>query len=255
MVSTMTEGAVARIELDRPAALNALDAELVERLLAALRDAERPEVRAVVLTGQGRGFCSGSDLARNFGPGAPPPEHNLRSSRHPLLLAMRALPKPILCAVNGVAAGIGVSLALAGDLVVAAESASFNLAFTRVGLVPDGGAMFFLQNAIGRPRAQRLTLLGEKVEAREAERIGLVAACFPDDEFGAEVDALAARLAAGPTRAYALLKRAVDGAAVNGLPAQLELEASLQAEASRTEDFAEGRAAFAEKRKPEFRGR
>lgn len=255
MVSSRSDGPVARIELDRPQALNALNAELVERLLQALREAERPEVRAVVLTGQGRGFCSGSDLAQNFAPGAPPSEFNLRSSRHPLLLAMRALPKPILCAVNGVAAGIGVSLALAGDLVVAAESASFNLAFTRVGLVPDGGAMYFLQNAIGRPRAQRLAMLGERLDAREAERIGLVAGCFPDDDFEAEVDALAARLAAGPTRAYGLLKRAVDGAAVNSFPAQLELEATLQAEASRSDDFAEGRSAFLEKRRPEFRGR
>jgi 2-(1,2-epoxy-1,2-dihydrophenyl)acetyl-CoA isomerase len=251
-----TSGAVARIELDRPQALNALTAELVERLLAELRAAgEDPAVRAVCISGQGRGFCAGTDLSQNFRPGAPPAEQNLRASRHPLLLAIRALEKPVVAAVNGVAAGIGISLALACDLVVARRGAVFNFAFTRVGLVPDGGASFFLQRAVGAPRAARLLMHGESVDGAEAERIGLVAASFPDEEFEAEIDALLERLAAGPTLAYALTKRALDGAAVNSLPAQMELEASLQARASRSADFAEGRAAFAEKRAPRFEGR
>jgi 2-(1,2-epoxy-1,2-dihydrophenyl)acetyl-CoA isomerase len=254
MISSEMDGAVMRLRLERPEALNALTAELVEELIASLREAEAERVRAVVLTGAGRAFCAGSDLTQNFSPGAPPPEANLRSSRHPLLLSMRALPKPIICAVNGVAAGIGVSLALAGDLVVASETASFHLAFTKIGLAADGGATWFLNHAVGRVRAQRLLMLGESLDGPEAERLGLVASCFPDETFADEVDRLALRLAEGPTLAYGLLKGALDAAPGNDLATQLELEATLQARAARSDDFDEGRSAFLEKRAAVFKG-
>lgn len=254
MVSHETAGGIARIVLDRPERLNAVNAQLVEELLRCLRAAERPEVRAVVLTGRGRAFCAGSDLADNFGEGALPAEANLRASRHPLLLAMRSLRKPIITAVNGVAAGIGISIALAGDLVLARESASFNFAFTRVGLVPDGGATWLLVNAVGRVRAQRITMLAESLSGRQAEAMGLVASCFADADFEREVGLVAERLATGPTLAYALLKESLDAASQHDLPSQLELEARLQARAARSEDFAEGRNAFLQRRKPNFQG-
>jgi 2-(1,2-epoxy-1,2-dihydrophenyl)acetyl-CoA isomerase len=253
LLYTETDG-VAHLVLHRPERLNALTSGLCSELMAALREAERPEVRVVVLTGSGRAFCAGSDLQENFGVGQAPPEANLRESRTPLLLAMRALQKPIITAVNGVAAGIGVSLALAGDLVVAQQSASFHLSFARLGLVPDGGLSWFLPSLIGRAQAMRLTMLGETISALQAGELGLVSAVVSDEEFDAQVDALAGQLAAGPTRSYALIKQAFDAAPCNGFAAQLELEAQLQGVASRTKDFAEGRAAFQEKRQAIFTG-
>jgi 2-(1,2-epoxy-1,2-dihydrophenyl)acetyl-CoA isomerase len=247
-------GAVARIVLDRPERLNAMTFELAERLLAALRRAGEPHVRAVLLTGAGRGFCSGSDLRENFGPDSPPTEITLRRDRHPALLALQALPKPVVCAVNGVAAGIGVGLALACDLVVAARSATFNLAFTRIGLGPDGGTSWLLVHAIGRARALRAMLLAEVLDAEAAEACGLIARCVEDEDLTAYADALAERLAAGPTVAFAAAKEAANAAA-GSYAAQLELEARLQGEASRTADFAEGRSAMLERRAPRFEGR
>jgi 2-(1,2-epoxy-1,2-dihydrophenyl)acetyl-CoA isomerase len=211
-------------------------------------------VRAVLLTGAGRGFCSGSDLRDNFGSGAPPSEITLRRDRHPALLELLALPKPVVCAVNGVAAGIGVGIALACDLVIAARGASFNLAFTRIGLGPDGGTSWMLQHAIGRARALRAMLLAEAIDGETAEAWGLVAFCVADGELAAYADELAARLAAGPTLAYAAAKQAVTAAPSSAYAEQLELEARLQGVACRTADFAEGRTALLDRRPPRFEG-
>lgn len=248
-------GGVARVVLNRPERRNALTASLAGELLDALRRAEDPAVRVVVLSGAGGAFCSGSDLRENFGDGAPPSDVTLRAGRHPLLLALRALPKPVVCAVEGAAAGIGVGLALAGDLIVAGRGASFHLAFARIGLTLDGGTTWMLQRSIGRARALRAGLLGEAIDAETAAAWGLISHCVDDDELTPFVDALAAELAAGPTAAYALTKRAFDAAPVNGYAEQLELEAQLQGRAARGQDFAEGRAAFLERRPAHFEGR
>jgi 2-(1,2-epoxy-1,2-dihydrophenyl)acetyl-CoA isomerase len=245
---------VAWITLNRPDRLNAVTAELSIALVEALRRAAGEDVRAVVLGGAGRGFCSGSDLRQNFGPTAVHPSDSLRRFRHPILLAMRDLGKPIVCAVNGPAAGIGCSIALAGDFTVAAESATFSLAQIKLGLIPDGGATWFLSRGLSRARALEFALLGESIGAREAFDAGLIARCVADGEFSAEVTALAARLAAGPTRAYALAKAALDRAPANDLAEQLELEARLQSEAAASADFAEGLAAFSDRRQPRFEG-
>jgi 2-(1,2-epoxy-1,2-dihydrophenyl)acetyl-CoA isomerase len=247
--------AVARITLQRPERLNALTAEMWEALLVAFRRAAREEVRAVLVTGAGRAFCSGSDLKDNFGPDRVPAVDALRRWRHPVLLAMRALPKPVVCAVDGVAAGIGCSLALAGDLVIASERARFDFSFIRLGLVPDGGASWALAQSVGRARALRLALLSEPLTAAEAERWGLIARCVGDDAFEADVEALVSGLAAGPTRGYALAKATIDAASASALAHQLEYEATQQAAATATADFAEGLEAFLAKRSPVFRGR
>jgi 2-(1,2-epoxy-1,2-dihydrophenyl)acetyl-CoA isomerase len=249
------EAGVAWITLNRPSRLNAFTAELAKELMAALLAAEAPEVRAVVLTGAGRAFCSGSDLGVNFGEDQPPPEVTLRQARHPIFFAIRSLPKPVVCAVNGVAAGIGLALALSGDLVVAKESAIFNVAFTRLGLGPDGGTSWLLAQSIGRARALRLLMLGEQIDARTAFDWGLATAWFPDAEFEQGVTELAARLASGPTRAFAQAKVACDSAVHSGHAQHLELEARLQGEVARSDDFAEGLAAFLDHRAPTFTGR
>jgi 2-(1,2-epoxy-1,2-dihydrophenyl)acetyl-CoA isomerase len=257
MTSVLYEerGAVARVVLNRPERLNAMTFAMAGELLLALRRAGEPHVRAVLLTGAGRGFCSGTDLRENFGPDSPPSEITLRRDRHPALLALLALPKPVVCAVNGVAAGIGVGLALACDLVVASRGATFDLAFTRIGLGPDGGTSWLLVHAIGRARALRAMLLAEAIDGQTAEALGLVAACVPDDELATHAEALAARLADGPTLAYAAVKEAVGAAASSGYAGQLELEARLQGAMSRTADFTEGRTALLERRPPRFEGR
>ncbi|HVR04800.1 MAG TPA: enoyl-CoA hydratase-related protein, partial [Solirubrobacteraceae bacterium] len=204
---------VARIALNRPQALNAWNAQLSVDLLAALRyAAEAREVRAVVLTGSGRAFCSGADL-RDLGgieqtpDGRPDLYRSLTERYHPVMLAIRELPKPVIAAVNGPAVGIGCSLALCCDLVVTAESAYLLLAFVNIGLVPDGGSSLFVPARAGMARASEMALLGERVPAERALEWGLVNRVVPDGQLGEEVDALATRLAAGPTRAYAGAKR------------------------------------------------
>jgi 2-(1,2-epoxy-1,2-dihydrophenyl)acetyl-CoA isomerase len=248
-------GAVATITLDRPDALNALTIELKEALLAAFGQvAADPAVRAVVLTGTGRAFCAGQDLRERLEPGAAPLADEIRVRYNPLIRAMRTLDKPIIGAVNGVAAGAGASLAFACDIRLAAEGASFLLAFGRVGLVPDSGATWTLPRLVGGSKAAELALTGDSLSAADAERFGLVARVVPANALLGEAQALAARLAAGAPRALALTKRALDASWGATLDQQLETEARLQGEAGATSDHAEGVAAFVERRTPRFTG-
>ncbi|HLE59391.1 MAG TPA: enoyl-CoA hydratase-related protein [Candidatus Limnocylindria bacterium] len=244
---------VATVTLNRPETLNALNATMRRELLAALKVvAHDADVRAVVLTGEGRGFCSGADLRggteeRQF-------RRVVTDEYNPLVRAIRDLPKPVLAAVNGVAAGAGASLALACDLVYAAEEARFLQAFVRIGLVPDSGSTRTLVRALGRHRAARLIFSGDPMSAAEAHAAGLVARVVPLGELGATVHAEAARLAAAPTRAIGLAKRLINHAEDASLDDSLASEAALQELAGRTDDHAEGVAAFAEKREPRFVG-
>lgn len=247
---------IATITLNRPDVLNALNDALMRAFGEALARAAADEaVRAVLVTGAGRGFSSGADLA------SVPPGPSLdlgellRERYHPVILAMRSMPKAVICAVNGPAAGAGMSIALAGDIVLAARSASFVQAFARIGLVPDAGSTWLLPRCTGDARARALALLAEPIDAAAAERFGLVWKVFDDGELMPQARQLAARLAGQPPRAIALIKRALNESPAHELPAQLELEAALQSEAGRTEDFAEGVAAFLQRRAPVFRGR
>ena len=256
-VLVSVEAGVETITLNRPEKLNALNPEMHERLRAAFaRAADEPSIRAVLLTGAGRGFCTGQDLAeRDVRAGAPPIDLaiSLGSHYNPLVRRMRALPKPIVCAVNGVAAGAGANLALACDIVLAARSASFVQAFSRLGLVPDAGGSYFLPRLVGTARAMGLALLAEKLSAEQAAQWGLIWQVVDDAHLASEARALAERLANGPTKGYGLLKKALY--AGHTLDAQLDLERDLQREAGLSEDYREGVSAFKEKREPRFKGR
>jgi len=253
-----SNGAELRIELNRPERMNAWDKQLGIDLLAAVELAAGDDgVRAVTITGAGRAFSSGADLRSGFDltpAGRPDVGAALRERYHPIITGVRRMPKPVLAAVNGPAAGIGCSLALACDLVLATESAYLLLAFVNIGLVPDGGLSVFVPARAGAGRAAEMALLGERVPAARASAWGLVDRLVSDDSFGAEVDALAERLATGPTRAYAAAKVQLNARAYAGLDEQLELEASLQEEMAGSADFDEGISAFVEKRPPRFAG-
>jgi len=260
-VNARTVEGVARIELDRPAALNAWNAQLGADLLAALSAAsDDAEVRAVVITGAGRAFSSGADLKDISGgdttpDGRPDVYKTLTERYHPIMQAVRQMPKPVIGAVNGPAVGIGCSLALCCDLIVAAESAYFLLAFVNIGLVPDGGSSLFLPTRIGMARATELSMLGERLPAAQALEWGLINRVVPDASLSDEVEALAARLAAGPTRSYAGTKRQLNNWLYSRMGEQLELEAQIQREMAASDDFLEGAIAFAQKRRPRFAGR
>ena len=244
---------VVSITLARPESLNALNAQARRELLDAFKQAAKdPEVRCVVLTGEGRGFCSGADL--RGGSGEREFRRVLTAEYNPLVLAIRRLEKPVIAAVNGVAAGAGASLAFACDLVYAAESARFIEAFVRIGLVPDSGSTAALVRTLGRYRAAELIFTGEPLSAQDAAAAGLVNRVLPDDELMPAVRELAERLARAPTRAIGLAKRAINHVEVGALEESLDYEAALQAIAGATADHAEGVAAFTEKRDPRFRG-
>lgn len=247
--------AVATITLDRPDALNALTVPLKHELLAAFEQVAADDaVRAVVLTGAGRAFCAGQDLRERLEPDAAPLEDEIRLRYNPLVRAMVGLEKPLIGAINGVAAGAGASLALACDLRIAAEGASFLLAFGRVGLVPDSGATWLLPRLIGGAKTAELALTGAALSAADAERLGLVLRVVPADELAAAAHALATQLAAGAPRALALTKRALAASWDATLEEQLETEADFQGQAGATADHAEGVAAFLERRTPRFTG-
>jgi 2-(1,2-epoxy-1,2-dihydrophenyl)acetyl-CoA isomerase len=253
-----SNGAELRIVLNRPERMNAWNAQLGEDLRAAVELAAADDgVRAVTITGAGRAFSSGADLQAGFEPtpeGHPDVRTALRERYHPIITCVRRMPKPVLAAVNGPAVGIGCSLALACDLVLARESAYLLLAFVNIGLVPDGGSTCLVPARAGMGRAAELAMLGERLPARQAVEWGLVTRAVADDAFEAEVDALAERLATGPTRSYAGTKRALNAWLYAGMDEQLELEAAIQQEMAATGDFQEGVDAFREKRGARFTG-
>lgn len=253
LVKVDIEGGIHRITLNRPEVMNALNRGLRAELTAALLAGHSAGV--IVLSGAGRGFCSGQDLSDATGLDEAGFEATLNDEYVPMIRAITEAPVPVIAAVNGVAAGAGANLALACDLVIAAESAVFIQAFTRIGLIPDAGGTSFLPRRVGMQRAMGAALLAEPVSARQAEAWGMIWEAVPDDRFAAVVAARAAKLAAGPTGAYAALKQALRGAFEQPLEAQLAVEARLQGARGASHDFGEGVAAFLEKRAPRFTGK
>jgi 2-(1,2-epoxy-1,2-dihydrophenyl)acetyl-CoA isomerase len=253
------DAGVLSLTLNRPDKLNAFNPEMHKLLREALEEArDEAGVRAVLLTGSGRGFCAGQDLSeRNLSADAAPIDLSvsLGSNYNPLVRRLRALPKPVVCAVNGVAAGAGANIALACDIVLAARSASFVQSFSRLGLVPDSGGTYFLPRLVGSARAMGLALLAERLPAEEAERWGLIWKAVDDARLMEEARDIARVLAAGPTKGYGLIKKALQASAGNSLDAQLDLERDLQREAGLSEDYREGVAAFMQKRKPQYKGK
>jgi 2-(1,2-epoxy-1,2-dihydrophenyl)acetyl-CoA isomerase len=253
------EAGVATLTLNRPDSLNALNRQLHADLRQALdRAAGDPTIRCLILTGAGRGFCSGADLvdsAALSSGGVPDLAKSLDTTYNPLIRVMRDLPKPIVAAVNGIAAGAGASIALACDLVMAAKSASFIQAFCKIGLIPDAGSTWLLPRHVGRARAAALAMLGDKLPAEQAESWGLIWKTVDDDKLMDEATKLGRHLATQPTKALGLIKRALAAAETNTLDQQLDLERDLQGELGRTDDFKEGVTAFREKRPARFIGR
>jgi 2-(1,2-epoxy-1,2-dihydrophenyl)acetyl-CoA isomerase len=251
---TSRDGGVLTITLNRPDVLNAFNADLLRALAAALKEARSDEVRVVVITGAGRGFCVGQDLTE-FREAAGDIGERLRGTYHPNILALRALEKPVLASVNGPAAGAGLSLACACDLRIAAESATFVPAFISIGLVPDSGSTYFVRRLLGTARAFEWMTSGRRLSAAEALEWGLVSEVVADDRLAERTVERASELAAMPTRGVALTKRLFDHAESSTLEEQLEFEAQLQSVATETADFREGVAAFLEKREARFEGR
>ncbi|MGH2725868.1 MAG: enoyl-CoA hydratase-related protein [Actinomycetota bacterium] len=255
-----TSAGVATITLNRPDALNALNSTLVVELQKVLSEvAGDGDVRCVVLTGAGRGFCAGADLAEleeAYNAGDPPALGDmLRARYHPVIEPIVNMEKPVVASVNGIAAGAGASLALACDFRIASDKAKFFQAFVKVGLVPDSGSTYFLPRLVGTAKATELAMLGDIIDANEALRIGMVTRVVPADDLTAETRAFAERLASGPTRAYALGKKAIRFGAVGSLENALDYEADLQNQVALTADHLEGVKAFMEKREPKFEGR
>ena len=252
------EASVLRITLNRPEKLNAFNLDLHQGLAAAMTRAESESaVRCVLITGAGRGFCAGADLTQRDMKSEAPIDlgAGLDAWYNPLVKRMRALPKPIVCAVNGVAAGAGANFALACDIVFAARSASFIQAFIKIGLVPDCGGTYFLPRLAGMQRAMALAMTGDRLSAEDAERFGLIWKCVDDAQLGPETERFTRALAGGPTRSLGLVKKALYDSEGNSLAAQLDLERDLQREAANSEDFREGVSAFKEKRPAKFTGR
>ena len=254
---------VATITLNRPDKLNSFTVDMLVAFRDALESAARDDaVRAVLLTGAGRGFCAGQDLQDRAvsvdGSGSaalPDLSESLENRYNPIIRLITSMPKPVVCAVNGVAAGAGANLAIACDIVIAAKSAKFIEVFSNLGLIPDAGGTWFLPRLVGRSRAMGLALLAHRLSAQEAAEWGLIWAAVDDDQLMEQAAAAAARLAAGPTRGYGLIKQALLASAANSLDQQLDLERDLQGEAGRSADYAEGVRAFFDKRTPEFEGR
>jgi 2-(1,2-epoxy-1,2-dihydrophenyl)acetyl-CoA isomerase len=254
-----TADGIARLTLNRPDRLNSFNTVMHSEVRDALAAVERDDsARVLVVTGAGRGFCAGQDLGdRVVAPGGGPPDlgTSIENWYKPLILTLRRLPLPVIAAVNGVAAGAGANIALACDLVLAAHSATFLQSFSRIGLVPDSGGTWILPRLVGPARALGLALLGEKLPAEQAAQWGLIWRCVADDELTAEVDTLARQLAAAPTRGLARTKQAMLEGSSRTLEQQLDVERDYQQELGHSADYAEGVAAFMEKRAPRFNGR
>jgi len=250
------EAGVLTLTLNRPERLNALNAALIEGLSSALkRAAADKDCRVVLITGAGRGFCAGADLAnRAFTPGETRPDlgEALEKGLNPIIRGIRNLPKPVVCAVNGPAAGAGANIALACDIVLAAKSAQFLQAFARIGLIPDAGGTFVLPRLVGDARARALMMLAEPIGAERAEAIGMIYRVVDDQDLMGEAHTIAERLAAGSTHALGLMKRALAASPTNTLDAQLDLERDLQREAGKSDDYLEGVRAFLDKRPVNF---
>lgn len=251
-----TENNIASITLNRPDKLNSFNREMALLLQQKLGECEsNDEIRAVYITGSGKGFSAGQDLAEVVDSAGPGMKKILSEHYNPIISAIRKLNKPVLAAVNGVAAGAGANIALCCDIVVASESASFIQAFSKIGLIPDSGGTYFLPRLIGWQKASALSMLGDKISASEAERIGMIYRFFKDEEFAGESYSIAKRLATMPTSCLALIKRALNESASGSLESQLLLEDELQQKAATTSDYKEGVDAFLEKRKPVFKGK
>jgi 2-(1,2-epoxy-1,2-dihydrophenyl)acetyl-CoA isomerase len=248
-------GGVRELKLNRPNVFNSFNKSMAMELQKALDDcANDSSVRAIVITGEGKAFCAGQDLAEATDPDGPELRSIVRDHYNPIIMKIREIEKPVVAAVNGVAAGAGANIALACDIVMATESASFIQAFSKIGLIPDSGGTFFLPRIVGMQKALALMMTGEKVIAKDAEAMNMIYKSVSDDSFRDEVSKLAGMLAMMPTKGFGLTKRAVNISLNNDLKEQLDMEEILQTEAGQTHDFNEGVAAFLEKRKPEFKG-
>jgi len=246
---------VAHISLNRPDLLNSFNKEMATALQNTLDDcAENEEIRCVLITGEGRAFCAGQDLQEAIDPDGPSMQNIVKDHYNPIIIKLRGIEKPVVAAVNGVAAGAGANIALACDIVVAAESASFIQAFSKIGLIPDSGGTYTLPRLIGLQRATALMMLGDKISAKEAEAMGMIYKAVPDADFLAYTKSLAEKLAKMPTKGLGLTKRALNLSLGNDLSQQLDVEEALQYKAGHTNDYKEGVNAFLEKRKPEFTG-
>lgn len=246
---------VAKITLNRPAKMHSFNREMALSLQTALKTcADDPTIRAIIITGSGKAFCAGQDLEEVIDPHGPGMDKILKEHYNPIIAAITALPKPVIAAVNGVAAGAGANIALACDIVIAHENASFIQAFSKIGLIPDSGGTWFLPRLIGWQRALALAITGDKVPAAEAATMGMIYKVYQEATYEQEVMQLAQKLAKMPTKAIGYIKKAFGLSAQNSLEQQLELEDKLQSESANTHDFKEGVQAFLEKRLPEFKG-
>ena len=255
IITTITEG-VCEIKLNRPDVFNSFNKSMAMKMQEALDACEvNDEVRAIVIRGEGKAFCAGQDLAEATDPNGPPLNSIVKDHYNPIILRIRKIEKPIIAAVNGVAAGAGANIALACDIVFAKESASFIQAFSKIGLIPDSGGTFFLPRLVGMQKAMALMMTADKVLAKEAEAMNMIYKSVADDEFDSIVDSFAKKLAKMPTKGLGLTKRAMNESLTNSLEQQLKVEEELQTEAGNSYDFNEGCAAFLEKRKPNFKGK
>ena len=257
-IEFVIEDGLARLTFNRPDRLNSFNAQMHEEMRAAMQTVQRDDsIRCLLISGNGRAFCAGQDLSdRDVAPGDDAPDlgETLERKYNPLIRSLVTLEKPVICAVNGVAAGAGANIALACDIVIAAESAKFIQSFCSIGLVPDSGGTWTLPRLAGRARALGMALLGERISARQAEDWGMIWKCVADDDLASTTEQMARHLATQPTRGLGLIKRAMLASSDNSLDDQLDLERDLQQLAGRSEDYREGVSAFMDKREPEFKG-